>query len=210
MGCPVPKVYKNGEGSALLKDIKKSAEIVKECAKSDKIITVKIRTGLKKGDDIASEFAKMAEDNGAKLITIHGRTRDAYYSGEPDYKAIEKAKNGVKIPVIANGGIFSKSDADNMTERTGADGVMIARGSMFSPFIACDILGIDPPFTKKEFMINHLLSLIEMLGDRKSAVYFRKFVPYYFKGVDNIKDLKLKLLSSESGEETLRLINENT
>ena len=90
MGCPVPKVFKNGEGSALLTDIKKAQEIVKECVKSGKNITVKIRTGINDGDDCASEYAKMAEDCGAKLVTIHGRVRTAYYSGEPDFKAIEK------------------------------------------------------------------------------------------------------------------------
>ena len=89
MGCPVPKVYKNGEGSALLNDIKKAEEIIKECKKSGKIITIKIRTGQKKGDDIATEFAKMAEGVGASLVTIHGRVREDYYSGEPDFNAIE-------------------------------------------------------------------------------------------------------------------------
>ena len=88
MGCPVPKVFKNGEGSALLLDIKKAERIIKECAKSGKIITVKIRTGQKLGDDVATEFSKMAEQSGASLITIHGRVREAYYSGEVDFNAI--------------------------------------------------------------------------------------------------------------------------
>ena len=98
MGCPVPKIVKNGEGSALLSNIKLAEEIVKECVKSGKIITIKIRSGIKAGDDIAAEFAKMAENAGARLVTVHGRVREAYYSGEPDYRAIERAKNAVKIP----------------------------------------------------------------------------------------------------------------
>lgn len=209
MGCPVPKVYKNGEGSALLKDIKKAGNIVNECSKSDKIITVKIRTGLKVGDDFASEFCKMAEDNGAKLVTIHGRSREEYYSGEPNYNAIYNAKKSVSIPIIANGGIFSKSDADKMIDKTGADGVMIARGSLYSPFIACDLIGREQPFSKKDFILNHLKTMSQLLGDYKSAVFFRKFVPYYFKGIDNIKDFKMKLLSSNSAKELIRLLEEN-
>ena len=135
MGCPVPKIVKNGEGSALLSDIKLAENIIKECVKSGKTITVKIRSGINAGDDIAAEFAQMAENAGAALITVHGRVREAYYSGEPDYKAIARAKNSVKIPVIANGGIFTVSDADKMIENTGADGVMIARGAIANPFI---------------------------------------------------------------------------
>lgn len=136
MGCPVPKVYKNGEGSALLNDIKKAEEIIKECKKSGKIITIKIRTGQKKGDNVATEFAKMAEFAGVSLVTIHGRVREDYYSGEPDFKAIESAKKAVNIPIIANGGIFTVQDANEMLDKTGADGIMLARGALADPFLA--------------------------------------------------------------------------
>lgn len=194
MGCPVPKVFKNGEGCALLTDILKAERLIKECVKSGKTITVKIRTGQKKGDDVAAEFAKMAEFAGASLITIHGRVREAYYSGEVDFCAIEKAKKSVKIPVIANGGIFTLNDADEIVDKTGADGVMLARGAIQNPFLVSEILGINPPFEKKEFIREHLLRMLEA-GGESSAVQFRKFIPYYFKGRQNFKEERLKLMS---------------
>ena len=208
MGCPVPKVFKNGEGSALLTDIKKAEEIVKECVKSGKIITVKIRTGLKEGDDIATEFTKMAEDSGASLVTIHGRVREKYYSGEPDYNAIYKAKKAVSIPVIANGGIFTFNDADKMMDNTGADGVMIARGAFLNPFLPCELLGEKPPCTLKDFIINHLLNLKENFGEKRATLEFRKFVGGYLRETYNVKEKRIKLLTAESTLEIYNLLME--
>ncbi|MBO4251767.1 MAG: tRNA-dihydrouridine synthase family protein [Clostridia bacterium] len=210
MGCPVPKIVKNGEGSALLADIKLAESIIKECVKSGKIITVKIRTGIKTGDDIAAEFAKMAEGAGASLITIHGRVRENYYSGEPDYNAIYRAKRSVHIPVIANGGIFNVRDADDMVERTGADGVMIARGAIADPFIFSEISGdkISGNIkTVKDFAIAHLRKEAEISGDARAAIEFRKFVTYYFKSVENAKQKRAELMLSESAVKTEELLN---
>ena len=209
MGCPVPKVFKNGEGSALLTDIKKAEYIIKECVKSGKIITVKIRTGLKYGDDIASEYCKMAEGAGASLVTVHGRVREAYYSGEPDYNAIEKAKKSVRIPIIANGGIFTKEDAYLMIERTGADGVMLARGAIANPFLIAELTRTETKETLKSFIIKHLKLSAERYSDRKAAVEFRKFTPYYFKGMAGVKELKNAINKAESTEEIINLITEN-
>ena len=206
MGCPVPKIYKNGEGSALLKDVLKAESIVKECVKSGKIITVKIRTGMKVGDDVASEFSKMAESSGASLITIHGRVRESYYSGEPDYNAIEKAKKSVNIPVIANGGIFTVEDADLMMNRTGADGIMLARGGVQDPFLVCKLINKQPSLSLKDFMLKHVKLREEYVKGKRAAIEFRKFVPYYFKGMQNVKEVKMKLLQSESIEEILNII----
>lgn len=210
MGCPVPKIVKNGEGSALLSDIKLAETIVKECVKSSKTITVKIRTGIKYGDDVAAEFAKMAEGAGAKLITIHGRVREAYYSGEPDYNAILHAKNSVKIPVIANGGIFTEADADLMIDKTGADGVMIARGAIANPFIFSEIKGekiTGDVQTIKDFAIKHLRKEAEISGSQRAAVEFRKFITYYFKSVENSKAKRAELMLSDSAEKTEELLN---
>ena len=209
MGCPVPKVFKNGEGSALLCDIKKAEYIIKECVKSGKTITVKIRTGIKVGDDMASEYAKMAQDSGASLITIHGRVRESYYSGEPDYKAIEKAKRAVNIPVIANGGIFTEADADKMIERTGADGIMLARGAISDPFIFARMTKTDTELKLKDFIIEHVKLMAERYSDKKAAVEFRKFTPYYFKGMVGVKELKKDLVQAESTAEILELIEKN-
>lgn len=209
MGCPVPKVFKNGEGSALLTDIKKAQNIIKECAKSGKIITVKIRTGQKQGDDIASDFAIMAQDSGASLITIHGRVREAYYSGEPDYNAIAKAKRAVKIPVIANGGIFTEEDADLMIERTGADGIMLARGAIADPFLVARLTGSLSETTLKHFIIEHLKLMKERYPEKKAALEFRKFTPYYFKGMLGVKELKSAINGANTVDEIINLITQN-
>lgn len=206
MGCPVPKVFKNGEGSALLTDIKKAENIVRECVKSGKTITVKIRIGQKYGDDVATEFCKMAEASGAKLVTVHGRVREAYYSGEPDYGAIARAKQAVKIPLIANGGIFTVDDANSMTERTGADGIMLARGAIANPFLISELTGEKTELDLKTFMIKHLSSMAERYPDRRAALEFRKFTPYYFKGMTGVKELKLLINRAESTEEIISLI----
>lgn len=209
MGCPVPKVFKNGEGSALLLEIKKAENIIKECVKSNKIITVKIRTGQKCGDDVASEFCKMAEGSGASLVTVHGRVREAYYSGEPDYRAIERAKNSVKIPVIANGGLFTEEDCDKMIERTGADGVMLARGAIANPFLFCSLTGQKAGITQKQFIIEHIKLMASKMEDRRAALEFRKFTPYYFKGMTGIKDLKTAIQTCEETKRIIELIEEN-
>ncbi len=209
MGCPVPKVFKNGEGSALLTDIKKAENIVKECVKSGKTITIKIRTGQVEGDDVASEYCKMAEGAGASLVTIHGRVRQAYYSGEPDFKAIERAKNSVNIPIIANGGIFTKVDAEQMLDKTGADGVMLARGAIANPFLVNELTGERADNDLKRYIIRHIELMKEIYADKKATVEFRKFVPYYFKGMEGVKELKTKLVTAENTKQILDLIDQN-
>ncbi len=209
MGCPVPKVFRNGEGSALLTDIKKAEKIVSECVKSGKTITVKIRTGQKAGDDIATEFCKMAESAGASLVTVHGRVREAYYSGEPDFKAIERAKRAVKIPVIANGGIFTAKDASDMIDKTGADGVMLARGAIANPFLVAELTGANSDKDLKKYILRHIELMKELYPDRKATAEFKKFVPYYFKGKEGVKQLKMQLVTAESCEEIIKIISEN-
>ena len=208
MGCPVPKVFKNGDGSALLTDIKKAEYIVKECVKSGKTITVKIRTGQKRGDDVASDFCKMAEQSGAKLVTIHGRVREDYYSGEPDYKAIYNAKQSVNIPVIANGGIFSVEDADLMMEKTGCDGVMLARGGIANPFLVNQLLGLPCSTTLKQFIIEHLENMQGFYPERRAVLEFRKFVSYYLKGYKDVKQDKLLLYKTQTFQEIFEILNQ--
>ncbi len=206
MGCPVPKVYKNGEGSALLADICRAEKIISECVKSGKIITVKIRTGLKSGDDVATDFAKMAESAGASLISIHGRVREAYYSGEPDYESIRKAKSSVKIPVIANGGIFTEKDADFMLEKTGADGIMLARGAVSDPFLVAKLTNTEYNLTIKDFALKQLHEMLIRYGDKRATMEFKKFVSYYVRGGENAKQIRIALMGCESVSETSKLI----
>ncbi len=207
MGCPVPKIYKNGEGSALLSDIRRAEAVVKAAVASGKTVTVKIRTGLKRGDDVATEFCKMAEASGASLVTVHGRVREDYYSGEPDFAAITRAKAAVNIPIIANGGIFTEQDADTMIERTGADGVMIARGAIEDPLIFSRLTGTPAEMTKKEFILGQLKLAAERKGDKRAAVEFRKFAPYYLKGMTNAKNARIALSHAENSADIEEIIN---
>ena len=208
MGCPVPKVFNNGEGSALLLDIKKAEKIIKECVKSGKNISIKIRIGQKKGDDVATEYAKMAEDNGAVMVTIHGRVREDYYSGEPNYNAIYNAKKAVNIPVIANGGIFTTDDADKMINETGADGVMIARGALTDISLISKLLRKSQSVNKKDFIFSQLNEMTKLYGEKRANLEFRKFAPYYLKGIENIKDKKLKLQTANSIKEIKEIISQ--
>ena len=141
MGCPVPKIYKNGEGSALMENPALAEKIVSECVKSGKIITVKFRIGITDKKLITEEFAKRMEGAGASLITIHGRTKDKIYAGDVNVREIAAAKNAVKIPVVANGGVFSNEDAERLLNETGADGIMVARAALFDPQIFCALTG---------------------------------------------------------------------
>ena len=209
MGCPVPKVYKNGEGSALLNDLKKAKEIISECVKSGKIITVKTRIGLNKGDNIAKEFATMAEDAGASLITLHARVREDYYSGEPNYDAVYQAKKSVKIPIIANGGIFTTSDADKMMDRTGADGIMLARGAIIDPFLVSKLTDTPIAMTLKEYILKHISLMKNYYDDRRATNEFRKFLAYYFKGMDGVRELKNQIYSATTTDQIIELIDKN-
>ncbi len=209
MGCPVPKVYKNGEGSALLNDLNKAKEIISECVKSGKIITVKTRIGLVKGDNFAKEFALMAEDAGASLITFHARVREDYYSGEPNYDAVYEAKKSVDIPIIANGGIFSVEDADKMMDRTGADGIMLARGAIIDPFLVSKLTKTPINSTLKEYILSHLKLMQQQYDDKRATNEFRKYLAYYFKGMDGVKKLKNEIYQATNLEQIIMLIKQN-
>ena len=136
MGCPVPKVVNNGEGSAMMKNVKLAAEVVSAIVKAvKKPVTVKIRKGFAAGDANAPEFAKAMEEAGASAIAVHGRTREQYYSGKADWDIIAEVKQKVGIPVIGNGDIFTPQDAERMIKYTGCDAIMVARGARGNPWI---------------------------------------------------------------------------
>ena len=207
MGCPVPKIYKNGEGSALLEDPRLAENIVRECVKSGKIITVKFRIGITDKTLITTEFAKRMEGAGASLITVHGRTKDKIYAGQVNFKEIAAAKRAVKIPVIANGGVFSNEDAEKLMAETGADGVMVARAALFDPQIFCDLTG--KARTSRLKMFEDQLKWTEQVCDERfTVVFMRKMAAFYVKGARGAAAFKERLFRAQTTEEILSIARE--
>jgi tRNA-dihydrouridine synthase B len=207
MGCPVPKIYKNGEGSALLEDPKKAENIVKECVKSGKIITVKFRIGITEENYVTTEFAKRMEGAGASLITIHGRTKDKVYAGEVHFQEIAAAKNAVKIPVIANGGVFSNADAEKLIQETGADGVMVARASLFDPQIFCELTN-TPKENRLEMFQKQMKWTRQVCDERFTTVFMRKMAAFYVKGTRGAAAFKDRLFQAQTPDEILSIAEE--
>ncbi len=200
MGCPVPKIYKNGEGSALLENPKLAEKIVAECIKSGKTITVKFRIGITGEKLITEEFAKRMEGAGASLLTIHGRTKDKIYAGEVNYREIAAAKKAVKIPVIANGGVFSNEDGEKLMSETGADGVMVARAALFHPQIFCELTGA-PTESKLKMVEKQLQWTGQVCDERFTTVFMRKMCAFYVKGERGAAAYKDKLFQAQSPAE---------
>lgn len=206
MGCPVPKIYKNGEGSALLNDLPLASKIISECKKSGKAVSVKFRIGVEKTQYISAIFAKMCEDSGADMISVHGRCRDKMYSGEVNFKQIAAAKNAVKIPVIANGGVFTPADADELMDKTGADGVMVARGAMFNPWLFAEITK-TPVGDKKQTVLEQIERTRNVMGERFACVFMRKMVGFYIKGTQGATALRARLLACKSTQEVAEIVH---
>ena len=208
MGCPVPKVFKNGEGSALLANFPLAERIISACKKSGKTVSVKFRIGLERGKTFAAEFAKLCEGAGADLITVHGRTRDMYYAGEPDFVQIAAAKNAVRIPVVANGGIFTRGDALSMLEKTGADGVMVARAAMYDPHIFTELLGGEKQWDKAAAIRGQIAEMLPVYGERFTLVQMRKLTAFYLRGTRGSAQYKTMLFACPSLAELETLLCE--
>lgn len=207
MGCPMPKIVNNGEGSALLENFPLAEKVIAECVKSGKRISVKFRIGVREGDRMAAEFAKLCEGAGACMITVHGRVREKIYAGEPDFEEIAGAKRAVHIPVIANGGIFCKEDAFEMLDKTGADGVMIARAALYRPELFAEITGGEK-ISVKEWFPKQLKETKELLGERFATVFMRKMAAFYLKGRANGAEWKRKFFEAKTTDEVLLLARE--
>lgn len=199
MGCPVRKIVSNGEGSALLNDPALAAAIVREVRRAGKPVTVKFRIGFEKNSRTGVDFAKIMQDAGAAAITVHGRTREQFYEGKADWDYIADVVRAVQIPVIANGDVFTAGDYFSIKERTGAAGVMIARGALGDPQIFSRITGTPFPFaTRKETVLEHIRVLRKFHSEVYVCNNMKKHIAYYCKGLRGGKQLKLDAFAAKT------------
>ena len=217
MGCPAPKVVKNGDGSKLMLDIELSRKIIQAVVENSSVpVTVKIRKGWDKEHINCIEFAKMAEQAGACAITIHGRTRDEFYSGTADWEIIKKLKQEVSIPVIGNGDIKSPQDALKMFEYAGVDGIMIGRAAIGNPWIFMQIQEylqngkiIEISNEKRlRIILEHIELQVEELGENTGIKEMRKHMTYYLKGLKDASAIRQKINTIETQKELVECITE--
>ncbi|MGI6705118.1 MAG: tRNA dihydrouridine synthase DusB [Clostridia bacterium] len=216
MGCPAPKIVKNNEGCALMKDMQRAEKVIRAVVKaSKKPVTVKFRKGWDDSSVNAVEFAQMAEEAGVQAVTVHGRTREQFYSGRADWDIIRKVKGSVGIPVIGNGDIFSGEAARRMFEETGCDGVMVARGAQGNPWIFAEIrsclrgekeIPVPGPGDKIDMALRHGAMMMEYKGEYIAIREMRKHISWYLKGIKNASQLKVAVNSAQSWEEMKALL----
>ena len=218
MGCPAPKIVNNGDGCALMKSPETAAKVISAvCRAVDVPVTVKFRAGWDDKSINAVEFAKIAEQSGASAVTVHGRTREQFYSDTADLDIIKAVKAAVKIPVIGNGDIIDGGSAAHMLEYTGCDGIMVGRAAEGNPWIFKEISAylkdgtvLPPPDLdeRREVALKHLGLLVEFKGEHRGVLEGRKHMAWYFKGVSGGAVLRTALNKAQKYDEMCGLINE--
>lgn len=210
MGCPVPKVTKNGEGSALLKDEDKIYRIIKKLVEVSEVpVTAKIRMGYDQQNINAVNVAKAIEAAGGAAVAVHGRTKEQYYQGIANWDIIKEVKDSVNIPVIGNGDVFTREDGLKMLEETGCDFIMVARGALGNPWIFRELImayggNINIPIPtieeRKEVMLEHLNLTVNLKGERIAVREMRKHIAWYTKGLPNSSAFRNSINQIESAE----------
>ena len=216
MGCPVPKVVNNGEGSALMRNPKLAGEIIAATVKAiEKPVTVKIRKGFDEAHVNAVEMAKIAEEAGAAAVAVHGRTREQYYSGEADWEIIARVKEAVSVPVIGNGDVTDGESARRLLQETGCDGVMIGRAARGNPWLFRQIaawledgtvLQEPSPEEKKKMILRHARLQLEVKGEYTGVREMRKHFSWYTAGMPSSARLRQSINQAECFEEIERLV----
>lgn len=214
MGCPVPKIVKNGEGSALLRNPELIYRIIKAMtAETNKPVSAKIRIGIQgASENAAVEAAQAIEAGGGSAVAVHGRTREQYYSGEADLEQISRVKKSVSVPVIGNGDVGSYIDAKNMFDKTGCDFIMIGRASLGNPWIFRELSqGYMEPVSLdeiKSMVKRHLIELCEYKGEYIAVREMRKFTAKYLKGIKGSSAVRAKINSVDTKEQFCSIIEE--